>query len=157
MCPVRSDQPPKSHRNHAHDFPVLKAASWLVKQISFDRPDWREMSNFWSLACNVTIPVWHQLLDCGYFYFCCVLAGDVVAEAAFVSQEWRVTARLRRCNCRMDAPSRVPALKCLHSQASGQQGNSLQICRFVFRGILNKILSNSKSAKTVIQCARIYW
>lgn len=64
-------------------FLVLKASSHPVKQISFDWPDWGEASNFWSLACNVTIPVWQKLLGRGYFYCSCVLAGDTMAKAGF--------------------------------------------------------------------------
>lgn len=145
--------PQKATENTYMIFLVLKAASWLVKQISFDRPDWREASNFWSLACNVTIPVWHKLLDCGYFYCSCVLAGDLIAKVGFCVSEVKgyccgadCRVRLRLCNCRVDAPSRVPAPKCLQSHsiwASRQLSRHFEFWGFglLFFFFFNKMLS----------------
>lgn len=114
LCPV----PKKGWEKTCKASLLLKTASSQVKQIS---SDW---SSCWSLASNMTLPVWHKVLDYVYFYHPYVTARVFTAEvfgllmAGLLLRSWLLGARLLApCNCRIDAPSRVPAPKCFCSHS----------------------------------------
>lgn len=106
---------------------LLKTASSQVKQISSDWPwCWRKASHFQRLAYNMTLSVWHKVLDYVYFYNPYVIARVFTAEVFFdmlmnkglLLRSWLLGARLLApCNCRIDAPSRVPTPKCFCSHS----------------------------------------
>lgn len=159
VCPV----PEQEEKRHAGFSCFWKQHHGrLSKFLLTDTEGKQVISEDW--LYNVTLPVWHKTLDCGYFYHPYVVAGVLIAKVflcmlmnkAFLLSSWLLGVRLlSHCNRRIDAPSRVPAPKCFCSRSTQRSythlSRNLEIC------FSNNVFSNSSSVKALFQSHRSYW